>query len=86
MKESKTKLRPIDTIKIYDPRGYAYLPAILRQEVGVEGKEEIPFFIDANVVLLVRKDASPEEIIRGLKVLMEDLKLRLGVEEEGETV
>jgi len=58
------------------PRGYAYLPKIVREEVGVEGKGEIPFFINANCVLLIRKEATKQEILRGLEILKADLKLR----------
>jgi hypothetical protein len=69
-------IRPVGVIKVTDPRGYGYLPKILRKEVGCEGKGEIPFFIDANCVLLVRKDADLEEILKGLDVLKRDLMLR----------
>jgi hypothetical protein len=69
-------IRPVGKIKITDQRGYAYLPKILRQEVNCRGKDEIPFFINANCVLLVRKDADLEKILRGLEVLKKDLLLR----------
>ena len=68
--------RPIGEIVIHDPRGYAYIPKIVRKEVGIKGKGKIPFYVDANVVLLVREDATKEDIIKGLEILKEDLKLR----------
>ncbi len=71
-----TEVRPVGKVKIYDERGYAYLPKLLRKEVGVEGNDEIPFFIDANCVLMVRKGAKLEEILEGLEVLKKDLILR----------
>ena len=70
------KPRPLGSIKIVDERGYAYLPRIVREELGVDGKDEIPFIVDANCVLMVRKDATLEEIIEGLKIIMKDLELR----------
>jgi len=77
-----TEIRPVGKVKIHDERGYAYLPKLLREEVGAKGKDEIPFFIDANCVLLVRKGAKLEEILEGLEVLKKDLLLR--VKKEGE--
>jgi hypothetical protein len=72
----KESLRPVGVIKITDPRGYGYLPKILRREVGCEGKDEIPFFINANCVLLVRKDADIHKVLEGLDILKKDLLLR----------
>jgi len=71
-----SKIRPVGEIKIFDERGYAYIPDLIRSEVGVEGKGGIPYFINANTVLLVRKGASLESILKSLDVLKEDLKLR----------
>lgn len=73
---NEQKIRPIGTIKVLDPRGYSYIPTIVRQELAIEGKDEIPFYIDANCVLLVRKGASKEEVIKGLEVLKRDIELR----------
>jgi len=44
--------------------------------VGCEGKDEIPFFINANCVLLVRKDADIHKVLEGLDILKKDLLLR----------
>jgi len=73
---AEAKLRPLGSIRIVDERGYAYLPRIVRDELGVRGKDEIPFIVNANCVLMIRKDASVEEIIEGLKIIMKDLELR----------
>jgi hypothetical protein len=80
--ESMGRLRPVGHIKIIDPRGYAYFPRLLRKEVNAKGKDEIPFFLDANCVLLVRKDANLRQVLEGLEVLKRDLLLRVETEEE----
>jgi hypothetical protein len=81
--ESMGRLRPVGHIKIIDPRGYAYFPRLLRKEVNAKGKDEIPFFLDANCVLLVRKDANLRQVLEGLEVLKRDLLLRVETEAEG---
>ena len=68
--------RPIGEIVIHDERGYAYIPKIVRKEIGLEGKGKIPFYLDANVVLLVRENATKQDIVKGLDILKEDLQLR----------
>ena len=75
--------RPIGKVIIYDKRGYAYLPKVLRNEVGVEGKGEIPFYIDANCILLVRKEAQKGDILKGLDLLKHDIDLRWKEEKRG---
>jgi len=70
--------RPVGKVKVFKKR-LGYLPKILLKEVGAGEGDEIPFYIDANTVLLVRKDATLEDIIRSLEVLKEDLKLRAGL-------
>jgi hypothetical protein len=74
--KTANNLRPVGTIKITDPRGYVYLPKLLRKEVGCERKGEIPFFMSANCVLLVRRDVDLKRILEGLDVLKKDLALR----------
>lgn len=71
-------LRPHGYIKKVEKRGYAYIPVKLQEELGVLHDEtaEIPVFVDANVLFLVRKGAERDEIIKGLEILIEDLKLR----------
>ena len=68
--------RPVGHINVHDPRGYGFIPQIVRKELNIKGKGKIPFFLDANVVLMVRAGATKEEILQGLEVLKEDLKLR----------
>lgn len=75
-------IRPVGVIKITDPRGYGYIPRIVRKELACEGKDEIPFFINANCVLLVRKDADLKKILEGLEVLKKDLALRFEKQRE----
>lgn len=72
----KENPRPIGHINIHDPRGYGFVPQIVRKELGIEGKGKIPFYLDANVVVLVRKGATKIDILKGLELLKEDLKLR----------
>jgi len=68
--------RPLGKIRVYDEKGYAYLPKSLREELGLTGVGDIPYFIDANTVLLIRKGASKREVMEGIKLLMKDLDLR----------
>jgi len=77
-KGEKSDIRPVGYIKIVDDRGGAYLPKQLREEVGVgEGeKDKIPFFMNANSVLLIRKGATKEDVLEGLDILKRDLNLR----------
>jgi len=63
-------------LKIYDDRGYTYLPEVVREAVGAEGRDRIPFYMSANCVLLTRKNATLEELLKGLDILREELKLR----------
>jgi len=68
--------RPIGKIRVLDERGYAYIPKLLQNELGVKGKCTIPFYINANTILLIREGASKEDILRGIDLLKEDLALR----------
>ena len=67
--------RPAGEIAVYK-RGYAYLPRDVRREIGVEGKGRVEYFKNANCILLVRKGATREDVVKGLALLREDLKLR----------
>jgi len=73
------RLRPVGYIR---PTriGNAHIPSIVRRELG--HPREIPFVVTAHTVLLVDPRRSPEEIIKSLEVLKEDLKLRYGIVEE----
>ena len=78
------KIRPMGNIRILDEKGMSYIPVIVRRELGVEGKDQIPFYINANCVLLVRKGASKEDVIKGLEILKGDIELR-SIEEPEES-
>lgn len=71
-------LRPHGYIKKIEKRGYAYIPKKLQDELGILQEEtaEIPVFLNANVLFLVRKGAKRHEVLKGLEILVEDLKLR----------
>lgn len=68
--------RTLGTIKVHDKHGYAYIPKMIRDELGIDGKDDIPFVVDANCVLLVRKGASLDSILKGIDILKKDLELR----------
>jgi len=68
--------RPFGKIRIFDDRGYAYIPKILQNELGIKGKCAIPFYIGASAILLIRKGASRNDILRSLNILREDFALR----------
>lgn len=70
------KYRPAGEIVIYDSRGYGYYPSVLRKEIGISGTGRAPFFTDANCVLIVRRGATRKDVLKGIDVLREDLKLR----------
>lgn len=77
-------LRPHSFIKKVEKRGYAYIPVQLQKELGILKDEtaSVPVFIDANVVFMVRKGAKRNEVLKGLRILIEDLKLRWKCEED----
>lgn len=75
---TKETIRPMGQIRVMDNRGYSYIPTIVRKELAIEGKDNIPFFINANCVLLLRKGATMKEILDGLDVLKKDIELRSG--------
>lgn len=74
--KNNSNLRSTGEINVHDPRGYSYIPRIVRKEVGLEGKGKISFFLDANVVLLIRQSATKDDVLKGLEVLKQDLQLR----------
>jgi bifunctional DNA-binding transcriptional regulator/antitoxin component of YhaV-PrlF toxin-antitoxin module len=57
----------------------------VRRELGVEGKDGIPYYINANTVLLVRKGASKEDVLRSLDILKQDIELRAYEEKDIQT-
>jgi len=70
-KISKKDEKHIEYIRIVDDRGAAYLPRQVRAEVGGLTKGKVPYFIGIDSVLLVREDASLEDILKGLDMLKE---------------
>jgi len=72
-------LEPHGKISIYH-RGYGYIPPLLRKELKAD--REIPFFLDANVALLVRKGTSKEDVLRGLSALIKHLSVKWNIPEE----
>lgn len=73
------KIRPIGHLSTSE-EGKCHIPAIIRKEVGLNGPGKIPFYLDANCVLLIRLGATLEEVLAGLDVLKDDIKLRHEVE------
>jgi len=73
------KIRPVGSFKATEA-GKAHIPSIVRKELGIQGAGEIPFYLDANCVLLIRKEATLEDVIEGLEILKNDLKLRVNNE------
>lgn len=75
-KAEEKNIRAMGYIKIVDTHGGAYLPKRVREEVDAKYKEQIPYFMNANSVLLIRKGATREDVLKGLDILKEDLQLR----------
>jgi len=73
-------MRPSGNLRILDNQGRTYIPKHLQAELGIQGKDIVPYFVDANCVLLIRKGTDVEAIIKGLDILKEDLKLRSAAE------
>lgn len=72
------KLRPHSSIRKMDKRGFAYIPAKLQEELNIreDEKTKVPVYINANVVLMIRKGATKQEVFKGLKILIDDIDLR----------
>lgn len=68
--------RPSGEIVIYDPRGYAYFGKDIQKELGINGKGRVEYYKSANCVLLVRNGASRKDVLKGLDILKDNLKLR----------
>ena len=84
MKTEKGEFRPHSYIKKVEKRGYAYIPVKLQEELGIlkDSTYAIPVFIDANVVFMLRKGARRDEVLKGLKILIQDIELRWKDEKE----
>jgi len=79
--EEKENLRAHGRLKVWET-GHAFFPESLRRELGIDKDRKIPYFVNANTVTLIREGATKEEVIRGLKILLQDIDLRW--KEEGE--
>lgn len=69
-------MRHSGEIPVYDERGYSYLNQDIRRELEIKGKTKIPYFKDANIIAMIRKGAGKKEVLRGLRILIEDIDLR----------
>lgn len=80
------KLREMGFISKLQKGGYFYLPKVIQTELGTwkKEKDKVPFVCDANCVLLIRKNAQRDEVLKGLAVLILDLELRWKKESEKE--
>jgi len=81
---SKQEIDEHGTISVYS-RGYGYIPSQLRKELGVEGEKlptEIPYFMDAQIAVLTRDGATREDILRGLRTMVNHLKVRWKLTDE----
>jgi bifunctional DNA-binding transcriptional regulator/antitoxin component of YhaV-PrlF toxin-antitoxin module len=81
-RRDKKIIRPHGTVRVLDSRGFAYLPKVLRRELDAEKGSSLPFFIDANTALLIRRDCTLKDVLKSLDVLKEDLQLRWREEPE----
>lgn len=77
---SKQELGEHGKVSVYK-RGYGWLPGMLRKELDAEAPSEIPFFIDANVALLIKKDATKEDVMKGLSALIKHLSVKWKISE-----
>jgi len=79
--DNDNKLGTHGKISIYT-RGYGWLPENLRKELEAGSPGEIPFFLDANCVLLVKPKASRKDVLRGLSALIRHLSAKWGISDE----
>jgi len=75
------KVRSKGTLKVSDV-GNANIPKEIREGLQVE-KGDIAYILDAHSAVLFNPNVDPETLAKSLKVLLEDLKLR--IEDIGET-
>jgi len=68
--------RPSGVIVIYDTRGYAYFGKDIQNELAINGKCKVEYYKSCNCVLLIRNGASRKDILKGLAILRDELKLR----------
>lgn len=65
-----------------DARGYAHLPKQVREELNHKSRGKIPYSVNANAVLLIRKGANKNQVLEGIDLLKKDINLRWGEENE----
>jgi hypothetical protein len=56
------------------PQGHIYLPKKIRQTFG----ENLTLLPNSNAAVMFSENASPETVIRSLRVIISDLQLRVG--------
>ena len=71
---SPQKIDPQGTLKP-SKTGSTHLPKRIRKELG--NVKEIPFVADAHTVILFNPEKTPKEILESLKVLRDDILLRI---------
>jgi bifunctional DNA-binding transcriptional regulator/antitoxin component of YhaV-PrlF toxin-antitoxin module len=74
------RVKPSGTLSVSD-YGNANIPKTIREELNIE-KGTIAYVVSAHAAVLFNPDVEPETLIKSLKILVEDLKLR--VSDEGE--
>jgi hypothetical protein len=78
MREEKIQIgiKPVGTIKL-TKASKAHIPKLIRRETETRLHGEIPFVTGSSIVLLYDPRLSLEELLERLKVLEQDLKLRV---------
>jgi hypothetical protein len=56
------------------PQGHIYVPKKIREAFG----QNLTLLPNSNAAVLFRENASPETVIRSLRVIISDLQLRVG--------
>jgi len=79
----ETKIKPVGTIKL-TKTAKAHIPQLIRRETETQPGEEIPFVINAAIVLLYNPKLDLQQLLASLEVLKQDLKLRYQGERKNE--
>lgn len=79
--EQKNIIEPSGIIKTYH-RGYGWLPEKLRKELNATEPTEIPYILDANCAILLRKGVNQQDILNGLSALIHHLSAKWRIPEE----
>lgn len=78
--EKRQNFRAHGLLKVWK-EGHAFFSEHLRRELGIERDKKIPYFVNANTVTFIREGATKKEVIKGLKILLQDIDLRWKEEE-----